>query len=258
MWRTIVAVLAFLLLASPAPARPLAQVKEIGAIALCAHPNALPYSAKAGDKRGFQIETAAALAKSLGVELQVNWVTTPMDVNRTDCDIMMDAIDDPDALNERRLTLSHPYRRGSVVLAVPATDRTIKGLRDLADSAKVGVLPASLAAFVLQERHVHTSPDVFEDGLLDGVASGEYTAAAVSRIAFDWYNATHRVRPMRIVDAFAGMPDFEWNVAVGVVKPDTALLSAINAALDRLIAAGTVRTIYARYGIALAPSRTEN
>jgi len=49
--------------------------------------------------------------------------------------------------------------------------------------------------------------------------------------------------------------DLVRNAAVGIRKLDEQFLAAIDAALDRLRAAGTVETIYAKYGIALLPPR---
>jgi ABC-type amino acid transport substrate-binding protein len=45
------------------------------------------------------------------------------------------------------------------------------------------------------------------------------------------------------------MPEFQWQVAVGMRKADDALESAVNAALDRLQADGVIHRIYANYGI---------
>jgi ABC-type amino acid transport substrate-binding protein len=47
----------------------------------------------------------------------------------------------------------------------------------------------------------------------------------------------------------ASMPEFQWQVAVGMRKADDALESAVNAALDRLQADGVIHRIYANYGI---------
>jgi len=44
-------------------------------------------------------------------------------------------------------------------------------------------------------------------------------------------------------------PELRWNVAVGLRRADDALLDAVNAALKALLDDGTIRTIYARYGI---------
>jgi ABC-type amino acid transport substrate-binding protein len=244
-----------LAVAAPAAARPLDQVRESGTIELCANPNALPFSAKQGERRGFQIEMGDALAKQLGVALQIGWVVTQFDASRTDCDLVLDAIAIPEAQGETRLKLSKSYRRSGIVLAVRADNPALHALGDIDRAAKVGVMPGSMAAMWLGKRGVHTSPNVFEDGLLDEVASGEVVAAAVTPTSIGFYNSAHPDRPMRLVDAFAREPDLAWNVAVGMVKPDPALTDAVNAALDRLLADGTIRRIYASYGVELLPPR---
>jgi len=248
-------VLALSLLPLPTLARPLDQVKESGTLALCAHPNALPFSAKAGGRHGFQVEMAEALAQSLGVGLETHWVIGGFDRNRTDCDLVMDAIADPEAQGESRLELSKPYRRGGVALAVRADNAAIRRLEDLTSGAKVGILPGSMAAMVLGRRGIRTSPAGFEDDLLDEVASGEIAAAAVTPTAIGFYNLNHAGHPLRLVDAFAQEADLSWNVAIGMVRPDPALRDAVNAALDKLVTDGTVKTIYARYGVELLPPR---
>jgi polar amino acid transport system substrate-binding protein len=47
----------------------------------------------------------------------------------------------------------------------------------------------------------------------------------------------------------AGMPELHWEVAVGMRKADDALVAAVNAALDDMLASGMVARIYAGYGI---------
>ena len=43
--------------------------------------------------------------------------------------------------------------------------------------------------------------------------------------------------------------ELRWEVAVGMRKADDALVAAVNTALTHMLADGTVRRIYARYGI---------
>src|SRR5579863_10503692 len=62
--------------ATPVLARTLASIKDSGAITLCAHPNALPFASKDGERHGFQVEMAGALARRLGVALTREWVIT--------------------------------------------------------------------------------------------------------------------------------------------------------------------------------------
>jgi polar amino acid transport system substrate-binding protein len=239
----------------PAIARPLDQVKESSALTLCAHPNALPFSAKAGPRHGFQVEMAAHLAKIVGVALQTNWVITGRDVHRADCDILMDAIADPEAQGETGLSLSTPYRRGGVALAVRADNDTIHGLADLPHAGKIGILPGSMAAMYLGQHGVRTSPAGFETDLLDQIMSGELTGAAVTPVAIGYYNLSHPHHPLKMLDLFGHEKDLTWNIAVGMVRPDPALTAAIDAALKKLEAAGTIKAIYASYGVTLLPPR---
>ena len=58
-----VAALAVAAVASSAAARPLDSIKARGRLMVCANPNALPFSSKNGDRRGFELELGAALAK---------------------------------------------------------------------------------------------------------------------------------------------------------------------------------------------------
>jgi polar amino acid transport system substrate-binding protein len=44
-----------------------------------------------------------------------------------------------------------------------------------------------------------------------------------------------------------------WEVSVGLRKSDRALVEAVNAVLDRIIADGTLTAIYQRYGVQHRP-----
>jgi polar amino acid transport system substrate-binding protein len=249
------AVLAFfsLFMTGSAVARPLDQVQESGVIVLCAHPNALPFSAKDGDRHGFQIELGEAIAPEVGVRLETHWAVAAYDLNRADCDFVLDAIADPEAQAESRLKLSKPYGSSGITLAVRGDNGAIHTFADIAAAGKVGILPGSMAAMYLDQHGVHTSPAGFESDLLDEVAAGELIGAAVTPTAVGYYNTQHTLHPMKAIAMFAAVRELNWNLAVGMAKPDAALTAAINAALDRLVAAGTVKAIYARYGVELAP-----
>ena len=57
------------------------------------------------------------------------------------------------------------------------------------------------------------------------------------------------------MDRDEGVADLNWNVAVGMVRPDDALREAVDAALDRLRDDGTIDRIYGRYGVVLQAPR---
>jgi polar amino acid transport system substrate-binding protein len=240
----------FLELSGPASARALQTIQAHGVLGLCAHPNSLPFASKTGDPPGFQVELGQALARELGVRLAIEWIVVPSQIFRTDCDIVLDTIADPGAQADTGLQLSKPYYRAGVALAVPRGS-AVTSFGDLNNRTKVGVQVGSLAAMVLNQRHVLTSSFGFEDDMLAALAADEIDAAAVSPLSAGYYNLTHPSRVFTIVPPDERQQDLVWNEAVGMRQPDDKLREAIDTALARLRADGTIDKIYAKYGISL-------
>ena len=237
-------------LAGDASARSLQSVINGGTITLCAHPNALPYASRRDPLPGLQVEIAEALAARLGVSLNRNWVFNSYQFRRTGCDIVLDAIGDAGALSEVGLRSSRPYHRSGVMLAVRANS-AVTGLGDLGKDKRVGVQVGSLAAMRLARDGIAISPFGFEDDILDALDKGEIAAAAVTPVAIGWFNRQHPAAPLRQIAAFDGYPDLNWNVGVGMLNPDDRLRQSIDAAIEGLLADGTIAWVYARYGAAL-------
>ncbi len=254
LWSLGTAAAFFLWSVEAAPARSLDMIRAGGALHLCAHPNSLPYASKVGDPPGFQIELGRALAKQLGVTLATEWIVISSQIFRADCDIVLDAIADPEVQADTGLQISKPYYRSGVGLAVPRGS-TITTFASLNDHTKVGVQVGSIAAMLLNQQHVQTSTFGFEEDMLEALAAGEIDAAAVTSLSAGYYNLTHPSRGFAIVPPDETARDLVWNEAVGIRKPDIQLLDAIDAALDRLRADGTIEAIYAKYGISLLPPR---
>jgi polar amino acid transport system substrate-binding protein len=231
-------------------ARSLETIRSLGTLGVCAHPNSLPFASKSDDPPGFQIEMGRALAAQLGVTLKPDWILTMFQMRSADCDIVMDTIADREAQGETNLRLSKPYYRTGVVLVVPA-DSALTSFDSLNDHTKVGVQVGSMAAMVLDRRHVPISTFGFEVDSLEAVANHEIDAATVTPSSAGYFNLTHPGNAVRILGFDDSASDLNWNVAVGMVRPDDKLREAIDAALDRLRADGTVERIYARYGISL-------
>ena len=237
-------------LTSPASARSLDTVRSFGTIGLCAHPNSLPFASKAADPPGFQVELGQALAHELGLSLKLDWIITQYQIRSADCDIMMDVIADREAQGETRLKISKPYYRTGVALAVPSASK-ITSFKSLDEHTKVGVQVASMAAMIINQRHVPTSTFGFEVDSLDALANHEIDAAAVTPAVAAWYNQTHPDKAVRILPPDETEANLNWNVAVGMIRPDDGLRDAIEGALERLRADGTVERIYQRYGVVL-------
>jgi polar amino acid transport system substrate-binding protein len=235
-----------------AQARSLDTIRSGGAIGLCAHPNSLPFANKAGDPPGFQIELGQALARELGVSLRLDWIITQYQMRSAGCDIVLDVIADREAQGETKLRISKPYYRTGVALAVPASSQ-LTSFKSLNEHTKVGVLVGSFAAMIIGQRHVPTSTFGFEVDSLEALANREIEAAAVTPTVAAYFNLTHPGRAVRILDRDESEPNLNWNVAVGMVRPDDNLRDAVDAALQHLYTNGTIERIYRSYGITLQP-----
>src|SRR5438128_8673809 len=244
------AFLATLDLTAPVAARSLDSIRSAGTLGLCAHPNSLPFASKAGDPPGFQIELGRALAQQLGVSLELDWIISIYQIRSADCDIMMDVIADREAQGETNLRISKPYYRTGVALAVPS-DSKLTSFRSLDEHTKVGVQVGSMAAMVIGQRHVPTSTFGFEVDSLEALANHEIDAAAVTPTVAAYFNLTHPDTAFRILAPDESEANLNWNVAVGMVRPDNALRDAIDEIMERLRADGTVERIYRRYGVIL-------
>jgi len=241
----------FLAIATPpdvASARPLDSIQSRGLLVMCANPNALPFSSRTGDRRGFELELGEALASQLGVKLEVGWVVFPNQLGRVDCDIVLDAIVDQATAQERHVRLSKPYQVSGVAIALRPD---LRGVADFADlkGRRVGALVGSLTSVTLGQKGLPTIPFTFEDEMIEAVGKGELDAALATPASIGYYNLLHTDAPVTLVRAYEHEPEFRWEIAVGMRKSDDALVAAINQAVDRLLADGTVNRIYAGYGI---------
>ncbi len=117
--RLVASLFGAVLISAPVAARSLQQIRDSGSVVLCAHPNSLPFASKTAETPGFQVELARALAVQLGVSLGQEWIVSPSQVFRSNCDMVLDVIGDQSAQSESGLQVSKPYYRGGVGLAVP-------------------------------------------------------------------------------------------------------------------------------------------
>jgi ABC-type amino acid transport substrate-binding protein len=240
-------------LAPDAAARALEDIQRRGFISLCAAPNALPFASKRGDRRGYQIELAQALADRLGVRLQVDWVTLSFQYRQIDCDLVMDAIADPEVQGENNLRWSMPYQRSGVALAVRPEANGIMGFDSLDSRYRVGVLPGSLAHMYLDQHGAHAIPYGFEEDLLQALSNGEVDAAAVTALSAGYYNLQHPTEQVRLIYAYDSVPELGWDLAVGMRRSDRFLRKAIDHAIEGMLGDGTFERIYASYGIEHRP-----
>ena len=233
-----------------ADARTLESVVERGALTLCASPNALPFASKSGPVPGFQIELAEKIAQQLGVKLTREWVISAIQYRRADCDLVLDVIARKDTPPAGGVRPSRPYHRSGVVLAVRG-DSQASSLASLGADQRVGVPVNSVVSMTLAKGGAATSPFAFEDDIVAALANREIEAAAVTPMTVGWFNLQHADKPLRLIPAFDNDQDLNWNIAAGLLRPDDRLRARVDAAIEALLADGTIARIYARYGIEL-------
>lgn len=240
--------------APPGDARSLEAVRKRGQLTVCAHPNSLPYASKTATPPGFQIELGKALAERMGFAFGTDWVLSQYQMPRADCDVMMDTIADREAQGETRLRISKPYYRTGAALVVPEGSK-IASFDDLTETTKTGVMVGSTAGMTLDRRGVMISIFGFEEDALDSLTKGEIVAAMMTPTSAGYWNVKHPDRRVRVVGFDETVPEMTWNVAVGMVRPDDALRDAIDTAIEGLRADGTIKRIYANYGIEIQPPK---
>jgi polar amino acid transport system substrate-binding protein len=234
--------------APPAAAASLEVVRERGVFAVCAHPDALPYSSQDRVLPGFQLELAEAIAKQLGVRLRVEWIVFTRHARRVECDATIGSIVKDDGEGARRgPRLTRPYIASGYVLVVPAASGPIEHFEDL-KGGKIGVEHTSWPHYVLDSKKIPFASYGGWVEILEAVAKREVAAGLVSDAYAGWYL---KLNPgtVKISEAYVPEKDFRWNVAVALRNADTALVDAVNQALDTLAADGTIPTILGRYGI---------
>ena len=235
-------------IATDASARTLAEIKAINAITMCANGEALPYSSKSPDLPGFQIEIGRALADGLGLALNVEWILGRRRANVVNCDMMLDVTNDAE-VHEGKFKLSHPYQISGVALGLGRGATPISDFKELQKGQKIGVMVGSFASMVLGKAGKSTSPYAFQTDMLDDLVKGGLYGAAASSASMSYYINQHPDSGLTVVHGFDTEPQLSWEVAVGLRKADQALVDAVNEVLDKLLADGTIKTIYAKYGI---------
>lgn len=240
---------------APVDAAALTVVRERGILAVCAHPDALPYSSQDRVLPGFQLELAEAIAKQLGVKLRVEWIVFTRHARRVECDATIGSIVKDDGEAPRRgPRLTRPYIASGYVLVVPPASRPIEHLEDL-KGAKVGVEHTSWPHYVLDRKKIPLASFGSSVEILEAIAKRELAAGLVSDAYAGWYI---KLNPgtVKISEAYVPEKDFRWNVAVALRNADTALVDAVNQALDTLAADGTLPAILGHYGITYRPPVT--
>jgi len=195
---------------------------------------------------GFEVDLAAALAQRLGVRarpMQGQWDSLLELLARGDFDIALNGIEVTEE-KKRVCELSRPYYAAAERLTVrrgdPSAPRSLDALR----GRRVGTLPGSLAARILDRVGAEVKTyDGGQNDIYDDLRIGRTDAVLLDEPITRYYGA---IEPsLEVVEGALG----EVQYAIGVRKGDEATLAAINKAIGEMVKDGTLASIYARWGL---------
>lgn len=202
------------------------------------------------DLVGFDIDMAKAVGEKLGIEVEfqvVNWDMKEQELNQGNIDLIWNGYSISDERKEK-VNFSNAYLDNDQVVVTMA-DSGIKSLADLAgktvaaqtDSTAVEAIDAhpDIAATFASRPTFDTNDMAIMD-----MESGRSDAVVADKVLLE-YVVSRKDDPSKYVILEEGLGAEEY--AVGVRKEDTALLEALNKALDELKADGTAAEISTKW-----------
>ena len=210
-----------------------------------------PYEMVADDGsfEGIDVEVAGAIAEKLGLELQVDDMGFDAALQAAQTgksDMVMAGV----TITEERqavMDFSNSYANGVQVVIVKE-DSPIQTLDDLANANMIGCQMGTTGYIYCSDTvenggygEDHVTP--YDDGAaaVQALVNGQIDAVVIDNMPAQEYVAANP--GLRILDTEYANEDY----AIGVAKGNTALLDAINGALEELTADGTIQSIVDKY-----------
>ena len=210
-----------------------------------------PYEMVADDGsfEGIDIEVAGAIAEKLGLELQVDdmgFDAALQAAQNGKSDMVMAGV----TVTEERqavMDFSNSYANGVQVVIVKE-DSPIQTLDDLANANMIGCQMGTTGYIYCSDTvenggygEDHVTP--YDDGAaaVQALMNGQVDAVVIDNMPAQSYVAANP--GLKILDGEFTNEDY----AIGVAKGNTALLDAINGALEELTADGTIQSIVDKY-----------
>ena len=196
-----------------------------------------------GDFEGIDVEIAGAIAKELGLELQIDdmdFDAALLAAQEGKSDIVMAGV----TVNEERMKVmnfSNSYSTGVQVVIVPE-DSAITTVDDLADHM-IGTQRGTTGNIYCEDDFGADHVTTYDNGL---TAVQALNNGQVDCVVIDSAPAQEFVKAnpgLKILETEYVTEDY----AIGISKENTALLDAVNAALKKLQDDGTVQSIVDKY-----------
>ncbi len=196
-----------------------------------------------GDLEGIDIEVADAIAKKLGLELQVDdmdFDAALLAAQQGKSDIVMAGV----SVTEERqkvMEFSNTYATGVQVIIVKE-DSEIKSVDDL-EGHMIGTQRGTTGNIYCADDYGEDSITTYDNGLtaVQALNNGQVDCVVIDQEPAKAFVAANT--GLKILDTEYVSEDY----AIGMAKGNTALLNAVNGALEELQADGTVQAIIDKY-----------
>ena len=218
---------------------------EAGKLTMATNATFPPYemTTDAGTIEGIDVETAQAIADKLGLELQVDdmdFDAALLSVQQGKADIAMAGITVTD---ERMavMSFSNSYATGIQSVIVPEGS-DIATADDLAGK-KIGTQRGTTGYLYCSDDFGEDAVVAYDNGLtaVQALNNGQVDAVVIDNEPAKAYVESNP--GLKILDTSYAEEDY----AIGMNKDNTALLDAVNAALEELKADGTLQSIVDKY-----------
>ena len=218
---------------------------EAGKLTMATNAAFPPYemTTDAGEFEGIDIETAQAIADKLGLELQIDdmdFDAALLSVQQGKADIVMAGVTVTD---ERKAVMdfSDSYATGIQSIIVPEGS-DIASPDDLAGK-KIGTQRGTTGYLYCSDDFGEDAVVAYDNGLtaVQALNNGQVDAVVIDNEPAKAYVESNP--GLKILDTSYAEEDY----AIGMAKGNTALLEAVNAALEELKADGTLQAIVDKY-----------
>jgi ABC-type amino acid transport substrate-binding protein len=242
------------------------RIHQRGVLIISTEPANLPYSGARDKGPGIDVELAGALAKRLGMKLQIDWLdiqheTAISRLLEHRCDLVLGEAVVPNAVVDDKelagkVLYSRPYYGTGYTLIQRKNGPRAQSLAELKGpkSERLGAEAGSLADYSLRQRGYLRRLYRNQLAVLKAVSDGDID------FAYLWANVgwTVHASPDLKVELVPGyIPEDHWNIAVAMCHGDTELKRHVDAALEALIADKTVERVLSRYHVRYHPAFPE-
>ena len=218
---------------------------EAGKLTMATNAAFPPYemTTDAGEFEGIDVDTAKAIAEKLGLELQIDdmdFDAALLSVQQGKADIVMAGVTVTD---ERKAVMdfSDSYATGIQSIIVP-NDSDIASPDDLAGK-KIGTQRGTTGYIYCTDDFGEDSVVAYDNGLtaVQALNNGQVDAVVIDNAPAKEYVAANP--GLKVLETSYAEEDY----AIGMNKDNTALVEAVNAALEELKADGTLQSIVDKY-----------